>query len=89
MHKPIIPWDVDGVFTHEGIVWWGKLDKRYLIEVRRTSTRTANLFIFDHSKNDEELFCIEVNLSYGARVGPDVADIAEWKEKVMKFIDNK
>ena len=89
MVKPIVPWNADETFTHKDIVWHSKLDERYLIEVRRTGSHTANLFIFDHNDEDKELTSFEVTLFYGAQFGPDVADVTEWQEKVIDFIDNR
>lgn len=89
MVKPIVPWDADEKFTHKDIVWHSKLDERYLIEVRRTGWRAANLFIFDHNNDDKKLTQFKVRLSYGAQFGPDVADVEEWQEKVVDFIDNR
>lgn len=91
MVKPIVPRKDDGTFTHKDIVWWSRLDKRYLVEVRRSKrgTYTADLFIFDCCDNYKELKHFEVGLSYGARFGPDAADIAEWRGKVADFIDDR
>ena len=89
MTKPIVPWDADETFAHIDIVWNSKLDERYLIEVRRTGELTATLLIFDHENDDEELISFDVGLLYGAPFGPDVADVAEWQEKILDFVDNK
>ena len=89
MARPISPWDPPPDFFHNDLVWMTRLDGRYQIEVQRTGARTGNLLIFDHGDGDKELACFPVGLSYGAIFGPDVADVAEWQEKVIDFIDNR
>ena len=60
---PLVPWDapIDEKGPAE-LVWRGKLDNRYLVEVRSTScvacrriTYSTTLFIFDHWEGDKEL----------------------------------
>jgi hypothetical protein len=36
----------------------------------------------------EEIFSRQVGLMYNAQFGPDIADVADWKEIVVNFIDN-
>lgn len=85
--QPLLSWETKDN-THPQLVWRSKLDKRYLIEVQRTDDYHGKLVIFDHEKNDQEIACWDVNLTYGAIFGPDVADIAEWQDKTIDFIDN-
>lgn len=86
MATPLVPWDSDS--THANLVWRSKLDNRYLIEVQRVGDYTANLYIFDHEKDDKEIACWPVTLTYGARFGPDVDDVDDWMKKTEDFIDN-
>ncbi|MBI4119112.1 MAG: hypothetical protein HY452_02520 [Parcubacteria group bacterium] len=88
MSQPILPWDSPEDTDHPQLVWRGKFDARYLIEVHRTDGYNGKLFIFDHDKNDQEIFSVDVDLSYGARFGPDASDVDEWQEKALDFIDN-
>ncbi|KKQ32205.1 MAG: hypothetical protein US45_C0025G0008 [Candidatus Nomurabacteria bacterium GW2011_GWA1_37_20] len=88
MSKPLLPWDSPEDTNHPQLVWRSKLDDRYLIEAHRIDNRNGKIFAFDHNKNDQEIFSMDVGLSYGAMFGPDVADVQEWQEKVIDFIDN-
>ena len=88
MATPLIPFDSPDGATHPQMVWNAILDDRYIVEVQRTGGATGNLLVFDHNKNDQEIFSKEVSLSYGARFGADVADVEDWAEKVTDFIDN-
>ena len=84
MPKPLTPWNSN----HPKLVWRGKLDNRYLVEVQRTDRSSGILCIFDHKKKNRLIASWKVALSYGAAFGPDVADVAEWTEKVEKFVKN-
>lgn len=88
MSQALLPWDSPGNADHPQLVWRSKLDNRYLIEVHRTDDSHGKLYVFDHNKGDQEIFSQEVGLSYGAMFGPDVADVNEWQEKVLDFVDN-
>ena len=88
MSQPLLPWDSPEDSDHPQLVWRSKLDRRFLIEVHRTNSRSGKLFVFDHNKNDQEIFSTDIGFSYGATFGPDVIDIQEWENKVLDFIDN-
>jgi len=83
---PLAKWE-DNDSRHENLVWWSRLDNRYQIEVQRTGERAGDLVIYDHSDGDKELLRESVGLSYGARFGPDVSDVEDWKERAVKFVD--
>jgi len=87
MSQPLLPWESENI-NHPNLIWRAKLDNRYLAEVHRTDGSHGKLLVFDHDKNDQEIACWEVSLSYGAICGPDVADVNEWEDKVQKFIDD-
>jgi hypothetical protein len=88
MKRPIMKWDDTEEYKDE-VIWWTRLDDRYLIETRRTGDSKADLVIFDRDRDFEEIFCEEVGLMYGAMFGPDVSDVGEWQEKAVDFVDNK
>ena len=88
MSQPLLSWDSPKGASHPRLVWRSKLDDRYLIEVHRADNYNGKLFVFDHNRNDQEIFSMDVGLSYGATFGPGVADVQEWQEKVLDFIDN-
>lgn len=88
MARPLVPWNVKN-FNHENLVWWAVVDNRFQAEVHRTNGYTASLFLFDHQKDDTEIACWEVGLSYGALSAPDIADVELWQNKILDFIDNQ
>lgn len=91
MPSPIFPWETPDDEARGGLlVWRAKFDNRYLIEVQRhdPSSRLANLVIWDHEREDSEIACWEVGLSYGAVFGPDIDDVMTWQDKVADFVDN-
>ena len=81
MSQPTLQWDsIEGTienikliyWNHPEMVWWNKIDNRYLIEVTRIGTHRDNrgkLRLFDHDKNDTEIFSLDVGLYYGAICG--------------------
>lgn len=68
-------------------IWQSLLDEKYHWSVTRTSERTGILKIINQD-NNEQLLSQEVNLSYGAIFGPDIADIMNWENAVMRVVDN-
>jgi hypothetical protein len=71
---------------NEQIVWQSTLDGRYEVVVVRIAPYRRKLTIFDAGNT---IFSQKVGLMYNAQFGPDVADVAEWQEIVVNFIDNK
>ena len=88
MAAPLIPFDAPDGATHPQVIFNAILDDRYIVEVQRTGGATGNLLIFDHDRNDQEIFSQAVGLSYGAKFGPDISDVEDWEMKVADFIDN-
>lgn len=60
------------------------LDKRYAVTVRRTGPYHGELTI---AEGGQILFRQDVGLSYNAQFGPDVADVADWQDIAINFID--
>lgn len=72
------------------LVWRSRLDGRYLIEVIRDEAEPeyhARLRVFDSAADMRCLLDEPVGLSYGARFGPDVDDVAAWQDRVLKLVD--
>lgn len=86
--RPLLPFDAPEDATHPDLVWQSILDDRFLVEVHRLSSHNGTLHIFDHNKNDEEIFSHPVELAYGAMFGPDSGDVLAWQGIVLDFIDN-
>lgn len=90
---PLANWD-DDKSSHPKLVWWGKLDDRYQIEVQRVgggseSGYRGTLFVFDHQGGNKRLLGEQVGLSYRAMFGPDVQDVSGWQDRAAKFIDEE
>lgn len=73
------------------VVWFSRLDGRYLVEVVRDEEdgNSGFLRVFDHENDDKLLLNNRTGLSYGAAFGPDVADVAAWQEAVIRAIDGQ
>jgi hypothetical protein len=71
----------------ENMVWAAILDKRFKIEVVRTSDNTGQYTIYDSQNNDAVLCDEPTYLAYGARFGPDVDDMAQWQNKACEIVD--
>ena len=70
---------------NEQIVWQSTLDGRYEVFVVRVAPYRGKLTISDAGNT---IFSQEVGLMYNAQFGPDVADVADWQEIVVNFIDS-
>lgn len=68
------------------VVWWTRLDGRYGARVEETGDYTC---VLEVTEGEEILYAEEVALSYGALLGPDVGDIADWQEKAVRVVDEK
>jgi hypothetical protein len=87
--KPIMAWSSEELYDkNQVMIWWSRLDNKYQIEVQRIDGYHANLIIFDHELKDKKIFEKKVGLSYGARFGPDMEDVENWREIAAGFIDN-
>lgn len=84
--RPLARWD-DGASVHADLVWWSRLDARWQVEVHRLRSYRGELVVFDHRDGDRVALRREVGLSFDARFGPDVADVAEWQTLVAAFVD--
>lgn len=69
---------------HGNTIWSSLLDRRYIITVSRTGSNRGELTIAD---TDQLLHREPVSLSYGARFGPDIDDVAHWKQLAVAFVD--
>ena len=70
------------------IVWESKLDTIYNCQVTRTDEYKGILKL-TNTENDWVLVEQEVSLSYGAKFGPDVDDVAQWQEICIQAVDNQ
>ena len=84
--KPEMDWDSTKEFS-EDVVWWGRLDRRYQIEIHRKGERVGQMLIWDHDDNDRFMHEEEVVLAYAAIFGPDILDVIDWQNKATEIID--
>jgi len=88
--EPIVKYDpvneTYGNAEDPRLVWFAGCDKRYVVEVRRDQPYQGTLFVFD-TKKEKTFTPQSVSIGYDAVVGPDIADIATWKELGIKVID--
>lgn len=68
----------------ELIVWSSMLDDKYTVAVTRTAPFRGELTI---AEGEQVLHRESVGLSFDAPFGPDIADVAEWQELAISFID--
>lgn len=89
--QPVMSWDEQQAGFRDNCVWWSRLDDRWQIEVHRDSPTPpsygAMLHIFDHNDGDRLVHSEPVALSFEARFGPDVTDVAEWQALAMEYVD--
>jgi len=69
----------------ELIVWSSTLDKKYTIKVTRTELYHGDLTI---SEGASLLHREPVFLTFDTLFGPDVADVSEWRDIALAFVDN-
>lgn len=68
-------------------VWESKLDDIWQCRVTRLPGETHRGLLTVEAEGRPEKLSVEVEISYGAIFGPDVADLAVWQDKVIAFVD--
>ena len=68
------------------VIWEAKLDNKYDIYVERVEPYKGELVI---KEGDRELTRKSVTIVYDAKFGPDAADVYEWENICIDFIDNQ
>jgi len=66
-------------------IWTTTLDRRYTVTVNRVASYRGELIITEGGK---VLHRESVGLMYGALFGPDVSDVALWKEMAINLVDS-
>lgn len=88
--KPLMDWDSNEPYDEQGkVVWWTRFDGRYQVEVHAgplESEHRGHLLIWDRDRDLQLVHTTPVALSYGAKFGPDVADVSLWKHLVTIFV---
>ncbi len=70
----------------KSVIWRGSVDGgQFEVSVTRTGESTGTLLIL--TATGEVLLTESVGLMYGAQFGPDVDDVAEWRERAIEIID--
>ena len=67
-------------------IWQCKLDRKYDVRVERVAPYEGELVICE---NGNMLTIKQVQISYDAKFGPDITDIADWEAFCIDYIDNK
>jgi hypothetical protein len=67
------------------IIWKANVDEKYEVYVEQGEPYKGELVIKD---GDKELTRKFVTISYDAKFGPDISDVAEWEALCIDFIDN-
>lgn len=68
------------------VIWEAKLDNKYDIYVERVEPYKGELVI---KEGDKELTRKPVTIAYDAKFGPDAADVYEWENICIEFIDDQ
>ena len=74
------------ILSNMNIVWKDQVDKKYDVYVERTEPYKGELVIKEGNK---ELTRKPVTMVYDAKFGPDAADVYEWENICIDFIDNQ
>lgn len=69
------------------VLWAAILDRRYKCEVQRTEPYKGVLLAFDAQENDKLMYEVNVPISYDAKFGVDIVDVASWQELLIQRID--
>lgn len=67
-------------------VWQNRLDDKYDVFVESKDDGYKGDLVL--KEGEKELLREQVTISFGARFGPDIADVAIWEDRCCEFIDN-
>lgn len=65
------------------VVWEATVDDKYNVKVTRSGEYTGELIVAEQRR---AFHSEPVNLSHGARFGPDAGDVAIWQDKILAVI---
>lgn len=66
-------------------VWIDQVDKKYDVYVAREDSKYKGTLKIE--LNGQLLHSQEVDISYGARFGPDIQDVHDWQNICCAFVD--
>lgn len=69
------------------VLWAAIMDRRYKCEVQRTEPYSGVLLAFDSKDNDKLIYELTVPISYDAKYGVDIVDVASWQDLIIEKID--
>lgn len=72
----------------EQIIWEAGLDSKFQCKVVRTTDGKGTLTVVEEATG-RVLLNTRVPLSYGAMFGPDVDDVAYWREMCIEAVDSQ
>lgn len=81
---PVIRWG-NTESPDDRVVWWTRLGGRFQVEVVREPGSGAILTVYDHDTGDKPIGSVPVYAAFGARFGPDISDVDEWR-RVIEII---
>ena len=67
--------------------WENKVDNRYDVFVEATGDGYKGFLVV--MDGEKELLREETTISYAARFGPDMSDVAQWEQRCLEVIDGK
>jgi len=86
--KPKAKWNGVGVKSITGLYWWSQSRDRYIIEARETKYPNKVLVcIFDNKDNDKLIHTIELPITDGAIIKPDIIDFELWEREAEEYLD--
>ena len=76
--------------SDEKIVWESLLDGRFACQVRRLDSAPNELALLVVMDGPAGALVLSetVALTYGAQLGPDGADVAEWQDKAVAAVES-
>lgn len=91
MKKPLATYNMETNESDCGdyskVLWAAIMDRRYKCEVQRTEPYTGVLLAFDSKDNDKLIYELAVPISYDAKFGVDIVDVASWQDLIIEKID--
>ena len=68
-------------------IWQNKVDNKYDVFVESDGDGYGGFLVI--IENNKELLREHTSISYAAKFGPDISDVAKWEERCIQFIDKK
>lgn len=88
LELPLVDW-TDDASRHPSVLWWSRLDGRFLVEARAIPAGRALLLVFDMAHGAAPVGRVVIATRGNPRYGPDPDDVDDFCARAIAIVDAK